>query len=74
MSKASMGFVAIDPGWFSLAAAEDSALDALPVDRVLVRLRPRLLDLARTLALESTADYPNGPLFWNEVLATSSTT
>jgi AraC family transcriptional regulator len=26
-----------------------------------------LLDLARTLALESAADYPNGPLYWNEV-------
>ena len=26
-----------------------------------------LFDLARTLALESAADYPNGPLFWNGV-------
>jgi AraC family transcriptional regulator len=26
-----------------------------------------LLALARTLAFESTDDYPNGPLFWNEV-------
>jgi AraC family transcriptional regulator len=25
-----------------------------------------LLDLARTLALESANGYPNGPLFWNE--------
>jgi AraC family transcriptional regulator len=26
-----------------------------------------LLDLARTLALESAEGYPNGPLYWNEV-------
>jgi AraC family transcriptional regulator len=27
--------------------------------------------LARTLAFESTDDYPNGPLFWNEVASRS---
>jgi len=58
--------VAIDPGWFSLAAAEDSALDAQLIG-CLFGYDQALLDLARTLALESTANYPNGPLFWNEV-------
>jgi AraC family transcriptional regulator len=58
--------VAIDPGWFSLVAAEDSALDAQLIG-CLFGYDQALLDLARTLALESTADYPNGPLFWNEV-------
>jgi AraC family transcriptional regulator len=58
--------VAIDPGWFSLAAAEDSALEAQLIG-CLFGYDQALLDLARTLALESAADYPNGPLFWNEV-------
>ena len=58
--------VAIDPGWFSLVAAEDPALDAQLIG-CLFGYDQALLDLARTLALESTADYPNGPLFWNEV-------
>jgi len=58
--------VAIDPGWFSLAAAEDSALDAQLIG-CLFGYDQALLDLARTLALESAADYPNGPLFWSEV-------
>jgi len=58
--------VAIDPGWFSLAAAEDSTLDAQLIG-CLFGYDQALLDLARTLTLESTADYPNGPLFWNEV-------
>ena len=57
--------VAIDPGWFSLAAAEDSALEAQLIG-CLFGYDQALLDLARTLALESAADYPNGPLFWNE--------
>src|SRR5215469_18595482 len=64
--------VAIDPGWFSLAAAEDSTLDAQLIG-CLFGYDQALLDLARTLTLESTADYPNGPLFWNEAAATSST-
>ena len=58
--------VAIDPSWFSLVAAEDSALDAQLIG-CLFGYDQALLDLARTLALESTANYPNGPLFWNEV-------
>jgi AraC family transcriptional regulator len=58
--------VAIDPCRFSLAAAEASVLDAQLVgcmfgyDRV-------LFDLAGTLTQESAAEYPNGPLFWNEI-------
>jgi AraC family transcriptional regulator len=58
--------VAIDPSWFSLAAAEDSALDAQLIG-CLFGYDQALLDRARTLALESAADYPNGPLFWNDV-------
>jgi AraC family transcriptional regulator len=58
--------VAIDPGQFALAAAEDAALEAQLVER-LSGCDQALLDLARTLALESANDYPNGPLFWNEV-------
>jgi AraC family transcriptional regulator len=58
--------VAIDPGWFSLAAAEDSALEAQLIG-CLFGYDQALLDLAHTLALESTAHHPNGPLFWNEV-------
>jgi AraC family transcriptional regulator len=57
--------VAIDPGWFSLAAAEESALEAQLIG-CLFGYDQALLDLTRTLALESAADYPNGPLFWNE--------
>ena len=49
-----------------LAAAEDSALEARLIER-LSGLDAALFDLARTLALESEADYPNGPLFWNEI-------
>jgi len=58
--------VAIDPGQLALAAAEDSALEAQLNER-LSGYDQALLDLARTLALESAADYPNGPLYWNEV-------
>src|SRR6266436_1908738 len=63
--------VAIDPGWFSLAAAEDSALDAQLIG-CLFGYDQALLDLARTLALESAAAYPNGPLFWIEVAKLAS--
>jgi AraC family transcriptional regulator len=48
--------VCVAPGKLSLAAAEDSVLN--------VRLHERL-DLARTLALESEQNYPNGTIFWN---------
>jgi AraC family transcriptional regulator len=58
--------VAIDPGQLALAAAEDSALEA----ELVVRMSGQdqaLYDLARRLAAESAAGYPNGPLHWNEV-------
>ena len=58
--------VAIDPGRFALAAAEDSALEARLIDRLSGYDR-RLFDLARVLAVQSAEDYPNGALFWNEV-------
>ncbi len=59
-------FVVIDPGRLALAAAEDSALEAQLIERFSGYDRT-LLDLARTLALESAGNYPNGSLFWNEV-------
>jgi AraC family transcriptional regulator len=58
--------VAVDPGQLSLAAAEDSALEA----RLNARLSGHdqaLLDLARRLTSESADAYPNGPLFWSEI-------
>src|ERR1700732_2597659 len=58
--------VAIDPGQLALAAAESSALEA-PLKERLRGYDQTLLDLARTLAFESAAGYPNGPLYWNEV-------
>ncbi|MDB5516607.1 MAG: hypothetical protein JWQ17_3365 [Tardiphaga sp.] len=58
--------VAVDPGQLALAAAEDCALEAQMEQRLSGR-DPTLLDLARTMALESGDDYPNGPLFWNEI-------
>jgi AraC family transcriptional regulator len=58
--------VAIDPGHLALAAAEESSLDAQLIERFSDRDR-RLLELARILLLESADDYPNGPLFWNDV-------
>ena len=58
--------VAVNPGQLALAAAEESALEAQLKER-LSGYDQVLLDLARTLALESADGYPNGPLFWNEV-------
>jgi AraC family transcriptional regulator len=58
--------VAIEPGQFALAAAEESALEAQLIGRFSAR-DGVLLDRARILAAESTDNYPNGPLFWNEV-------
>ncbi len=58
--------VAIDPGWFSLAAADNEALEARLIG-CLFAYDQALFGLARTLALESAADYPNGPLFWSGV-------
>jgi AraC family transcriptional regulator len=58
--------VAIHPNRFALAAAEESALEAQLIER-LSGFDQSLLDHARTLESESAANYPNGPLFWNEV-------
>jgi AraC family transcriptional regulator len=58
--------VAVDPGQLALAAAESSALEAQLHER-LRGYDQDLLDLARTLASETANDYPNGPLYWNEV-------
>jgi AraC family transcriptional regulator len=58
--------VAIDPGYLALAAADGAALDAQLIE-CFSRFDRRLLELARILALESAADYPNGPLFWNDI-------
>jgi AraC family transcriptional regulator len=58
--------IAIDPAYLALAAAEDSALDAQLIERFSAVDR-RLLEHARILALESASNYPNGPLFWNDV-------
>jgi AraC family transcriptional regulator len=58
--------VAIDPRHFALAAAENSSLEAQLIERLSGSDRA-LLDLARTLALESANGYPNGALFWNGV-------
>src|SRR5262245_17419664 len=55
--------VTIEPGRFSVAAADDASLDAQLIER-LSGQDHALLGLARTLALESAGDYPNGPLFW----------
>ncbi len=58
--------VAIDPAYLALAAAEGSALDAQLIERF-SGLDRQLLELARILVLESADNYPNGPLFWNDV-------
>src|SRR5262249_5153211 len=58
--------VAIDPGQFALAAAEDSAVEAR-LNGCLSGHDQALLDLARALASEAAGNYPNGPLFWNDV-------
>ena len=55
--------VVIDPAWLALAAAEGSAE---LIERV-SSYDHSLLALARILAFESTDEYPNGPLFCNEV-------
>jgi AraC family transcriptional regulator len=57
--------VAIEPGQFALAAAEDSALAARLEGR-LSGHDQMLFDLTRTMTLEAGDGYPNGPLFWNE--------
>jgi AraC family transcriptional regulator len=58
--------VSVDPGRLALAAAEDSEIEAQLIDRFSGDDQA-LLDFARTLASESAAGFPNGPLFWNEI-------
>ncbi|HEX3442096.1 MAG TPA: AraC family transcriptional regulator, partial [Pseudolabrys sp.] len=58
--------VVIDPAWLALAAAEGSERQAQLIE-CFWEHDHSLLALARTLAFESADDYPNGPLFWNEV-------
>src|SRR5262245_31306119 len=58
--------VAVDPARLALAAAEDAALEAQLIER-LIGYDQALLDLARTLTSESAGGYPNGPLYWNAV-------
>jgi hypothetical protein len=58
--------VAIDRAWLALAAAEGSERQAQLIERV-SSYDHSLLALARTLAFESEDNYPNGPLFWNDV-------
>ena len=58
--------VAVDPGRLTLAAAEDSTLEAQLIER-LAGCDRELLGIATTLVSESDSDYPNGPLFWNEL-------
>ena len=60
-----MLLIAIGPNQLSLAAAEDSALEAQLNER-LSGHDHQLLTFARVLATEGSKGYPNGPLFWNE--------
>jgi len=58
--------VAVDPGQLALATAEHSVPEAQLLER-LSGDDNALLELARSLAVESASEYPKGPLFWNEV-------
>jgi len=58
--------VSVDPGHLSLAATENSTLDVRLHERWLGFDQP-LLDLARTLVLESARGYRHGALFWNAI-------
>ena len=58
--------VTVDPRRLALAAAEESEIDAQLIDRF-SSYDQTLLDFAQTLASESAAGFPNGPLFWNEI-------
>jgi len=58
--------VSVDPSHLSLAAADDSTLDVCLHERWLV-FDQALLDLARTMVLESARGYPEGALLWNEI-------
>jgi AraC family transcriptional regulator len=57
--------IAVDPSHLALAAAEDSALAARLIERLVGR-DEGLLHLARLLASECARGYVRGSLFWNE--------
>lgn len=57
--------VAVEPGRMALAVAESELPEAKLIERISGD-DPALLALARALAFESTRNYPNGPLAWNE--------
>ena len=59
-------FFAVGPRHLALAAAEDSALEAQLIERFAGCDR-ELLSVANALVSESGGNYPNGPLFWNEL-------
>lgn len=61
--------VAIDPGRLALAAAENWMLGAQLRQR-LSGYDAALFDVARVLALEGAAGYPNGLHYWHEVAKT----
>lgn len=58
--------VAVEPDRFTLAAAEDAALDS-QLDQRLVGYDATLFELGWLLALESVEQRLNGPLFWNDI-------
>jgi AraC family transcriptional regulator len=58
--------ISVDPRRLALAAAEDAALEAQLIER-LAGCDRELLSVANTLVSESGSNYPNGPLFWNEL-------
>ena len=62
-------FISVDPRHLALAAAEDSALESQLIDR-LSGCDQELLSVANALVSESRSNYPNGPLFWNELAGT----
>jgi AraC family transcriptional regulator len=57
--------IAIEPGRLTLAAAEDSALDAELIGRM-SGYDGRLLHLGQLLASECASNFPRGSVFWNE--------
>src|SRR5262249_49952849 len=61
--------VTIDPSRLALAAAEDSVIGARLIE-CFSGDDQALLDLGRALALETTDNYPKGPLYWNEIAST----
>jgi AraC family transcriptional regulator len=55
----------VDPSQLSLAAAEDSAIEAELIERISGYDR-NLQSVAAALASQSTRNFPDGPLAWNE--------